>query len=436
MAALSLYILTFNCAKSLIDIDAFASQLFNGLSQPKLPDIIVLSLQELAPLSQSLIGGSFLVPYFSRFHKAVDKASSKLSDNGAGPVYTSIVTRNVGMVGIMVFAKDPTTIQDLETGEIGTGASEMGNKGAAGIRFTYQKDSSSAELTFVAAHLQAFEDQVERRNADWKSIVRGMVFSSSTQNRGNARLSNEERPLLSISPQDASIYKSTSHLFVAGDLNYRTSTISPSSTDHEDTFPQPHHDKSSPRHFSILYESDQLNQERIAGRTLHGLIEAPVTFPPTYKYDPKEPPYLTPDEDLTTWHWAKHRWPSWTDRILYLDIPSWIKAKNPKAKIVAHKYSPLPLFPTSDHRAVALDLSIPLISWEKPDEEEASDDPRVNPPFDINIDWKSKREKARRLELMTGFTMYFTTTAEGVGVVVALLAGVVGACFAVKALLL
>lgn len=437
MPVLSLYVLSFNCGKALIDVDAFASQLFNGLSRPKLPDVLVLSLQELAPIPQSLIGGSFLVPYFSRFHQAVDKATSKVSDDGSGPIYTPVVARNVGMIGVMVFAKDPAAIQDLENGEIGTGISEMANKGAAGVRFTYQKGSSSAELTFVAAHLQAFEDQVARRNQDWKSMVRGMVFSSSSKDGGNARSlsSNEERPLLSISPQDASIYKPTSHLFVAGDLNYRTSTMSPSSTDHKDTFPQPHHDTSSPLHISALFAKDQLNQERVAGRTLHGLIEAPVTFPPTYKYDPKEP-FLTPDEDLTRWHWAKHRWPSWTDRILYLDVPTWVRAQNPQAKIVTHKYSALPLFPTSDHRAVALDVSVPLISWEKPEEDEESKDPRVNPPFDIDIDWKRKRDKARRRELISGFTLYFTTTAEGAGVVVALLAGVVGAYFAVRALLL
>lgn len=437
MATTSLYILTFNCGRALIDVDAFGSQLFNGLSQSKLPDLLVLSLQEIAPIPHSLIGGSFLVPYFARFHEAVEKAAQKLSD-GDTP-YTAVTARNVGMIGIMVFAKDPGAIQNLEIGGVGTGVAEMGNKGAVGARFKYQHGSSTAELTFVAAHLAPMEDGLQRRNEDWKSIVRGLVFSSISQERGNATSlsSAEARPLLSISPRDATIYKPTSHLFVAGDLNYRTSTLSPSSTDHIETFPQPHHDKSHANSISSLFERDQLNQERLAGRTCHGLIEAPVTFPPTYKYDPKEP-FLTPDEDLSHWHWAKHRWPSWCDRILYLDVPSWVENWNPQDKITTHKYTALPLFPTSDHRAVVLDVSVPLVSWERPDldDENGSKDPRVNPPFDIDIDWKSKRDRARKLELIAGFTMYFTTTAEGGGIAVAMIAGVVGICFAIRALLL
>jgi hypothetical protein len=442
MANLSLYVLTFNCACSLIDTDAFASQLFSGLSTPKLPDLLVLSLQEIAPLSYSLIGGSFLVPYFSRFDDAVQKAARKLSAGSNNTsIYTPIVARNVGMVGIMVFAKDPAAIQDLETGGVGVGAAEMGNKGAVGARFTYHSGGSSyTELTFVSAHLAAMENEVPRRNEDWKSIVRGLIFSSAPQEGMPATsltAASEGLPLLSISPQDASIYKSTSHLFLAGDLNYRTSTIKPSPSDHIDSFPQPHHELSSPNHFSSLFKRDQLNQERLAGRTCHGLIEAPVTFPPTYKYDPKEP-FLTPDEDLSRWYWAKHRWPSWCDRILYLDIPSWLKSQEPSAHIITHKYTALPLLPTSDHRAVALDVSVPLIPIPKPDAEEESGnpDPRVSPPFGVDPDWKQRRARARLLELVTGFAIYFTMTLEGAGIVLAMLLGAIGAYFAIRALVL
>ena len=438
LASLSLYILTFNAGREYIDVDAFASQLFTGLSQPKLPDLIVLSLQEIAPVAHSLIGGSFLVPYYAKYHEAVQKAARKATD-APEPVYTAVAARNTGMIGIMVFAKDPEAIRDLENGGVGFGTSEMGNKAAVGARFTYASGDSSTELTFISAHLAAGEGALARRNEDWESIVRGLVFSSTSQDGRNATSlsgDSDERPLLSISPQDGSIYKSTSHLFVAGDLNYRTSTISPSSTDHEDTFPQPYHDKSSPNHISALYKNDQLNQERIAGRTCHGLIEAPITFPPTYKYDPKEP-FNTPDEELQKWHWATHRWPSWCDRILYLDVPSWLKEQHPEAKITVQNYTALPLLPTSDHRAVTLEVSVPLIAIPKPDlEEEDNTDPRIHPPFSIDINWKTRREWARKLELVAGFIAYFTTTWEGAGVFIALLAGAIGVYFAIKSFLL
>ena len=341
------------------------------------------------------------------------------------------------MTGIMVFARDPSAINNVETAGVGVGMAEMGNKGAIAVRVTYGKGDASTELTFVAAHLAAMEDEVLRRNEDFKNIVRRLVFSSSTKKPGTTS-SAEERPLLSISPQNASIYKPTSHLFVAGDLNYRTSIMSPSPSDHIDTFPQPHHDSSSPNHFSSLFERDQLSQERAAGRTLHGLVEAPVTFPPTYKYDSKEP-YLTPDEDLSKWHWAKHRWPSWCDRILYLDMPSWMQRKQPDAKLIAKNYSALPLQPTTDHRAVTMQFLVPLIPIPKPeeeDEEAASGDPRVNPPFDIDINWKIRRDRARTLELVVGFAAYFATTREGNAIVIATLVGTVGAYYAISALLM
>jgi hypothetical protein len=78
--------------------------------------------------------------------------------------------------------------------------------------------------------------------------------------------------------------------------------MSPSPTDHKDTFPQPHHDDSSLNHYTSLFEHDQLTQERTANRTRQGLKEAAITFAPTYKYTPKGP-FLTPDEQLTEWHW-------------------------------------------------------------------------------------------------------------------------------------
>lgn len=306
------------------------------------------------------------------------------------------------------------------------GVAEMGNKGAVGARFTYHKGDSYTELAFVAAHLAAMEDAVLRRNEDWKNIVRRLVFASSPKD-SRVSTSGETQPLLSISAHDGSIYKPTSHLFLAGDLNYRTSTTKPTPADCTDSFPQPDHASLTP-----LFERDQLNRERMAGRTCHGLVEAQVTFPPTYKYQHKDP-FLTPDAELSAWPWASHRWPSWCDRILYLDIPAWMHSQSPDAAIITHKYTALPLFPSSDHRPVALDVSLPLVPIPEPDEE--TDDPRANPPFTVDINWKSRRDRARVLELLSGSSLYLTTTAEGGGLVLAMVVGAIGAYLSIKALL-
>jgi hypothetical protein len=437
MATINIYFLTFNCGRTFLDTDIFASQLFSGLSTSTLPDLLVLSLQEIAPIPHSLIGGSFLIPYFARFYNAVQKGARQTSGAAdEAPVYTPIIARNLGMTGIMVFAKNPEAIQDIETAGVGLGVFDMGNKGAIGVRFSYHGDRTSTELTFVAAHLAAHEPNVQRRNDDWKNIVRGLVFSSSSTEKTRAAASQpgEDQPLLSISSRDASIYKPTSHLFFGGDLNYRTSTMAPSSTDHETSFPQPQLAKSDPRHISSYFESDQLNQERAAGRTLHGLIEAPITFPPTYKYNPKEYSLL-PDGELERWHWATHRWPSWCDRILYLPLPNWASPASFKTlpKITTQKYSALPLFPTSDHRPVTLELSVPLLPIPPPENEEG-DDPRISPPYEIDIDWKKRRERARMAELVVGFTMFFTTTVDGAAVFAATVIGAVGLYLAVTSM--
>lgn len=444
---ISLYVLTYNCGLAPIDIDAFASQLFSGLtSTTTLPDLLILSLQEIAPIPHSLIGGSFLVPYFARLYRAVQNASQKFTNTTVnGPIYTPISSRNLGMTGIMAFAKDPDAIRDVETGGVGVGLADMGNKGAVGLRFSYHREGRSTELSFVAAHLAPMEDGLEQRNDDWRKIVRGLVFSSTLadgkKSTRDFAVEREGSSLLSISPRDASIYKPTSHLFVAGDLNYRTSILSPAPSDHIDTFPQPTPDSSASQHYSKLFESDQLNQERLAGRTCHGLTEAPVTFPPTYKYQLKEP-FLTSDNDLSRWNWAKHRWPSWCDRILYLDIPKWLSSSHPNIKIIPRKYTALPLLPTSDHRPVALEVTVPLVGIPRPpDEEESQDedgggrDPRVNPPFGINVNWKRERERARILELVAGFAMYFSTTAEGGAIFLVMGLGSIGFFFAVRAIL-
>lgn len=435
MASLNLYIVTFNCGRTLIDADALSTQIFKG-TDGNLPDLILISLQEIAPIYASFIGGSFLVPYFAKVHDAVKQAVK--SHNGSG--YEHVSTRHVGMTALLAFSRNTENIDSIESAGVGVGTMEMGNKGAVGLRFKYNFSGASTELTFVAMHLAAMEDEVKRRNEDWKNIVRGLVFSSTTTEYTpgqptEATSSEDEQPLLSISPKAAGLYKPTSHLFVAGDLNYRTSIIKPSPSDPETFFPQPNQPADSTKHYMSLFSNDQLTQELAAGRTCHGFVEAPVNFPPTYKYS-SEQPFLTNDDDLQSWSWARHRWPSWCDRILYLDVPQWSKKQNSKAAIKVQKYIALPLMPTSDHRAVVSLVEIPLVQIPEPTEaDDEADDPRIHPPFTIDANWKLRREKARQLELVVGFGAYFMTTLEGGAVVVATIMGILGGFFALRAIL-
>ncbi|KAJ8115893.1 hypothetical protein ONZ43_g4560 [Nemania bipapillata] len=164
--------------------------------------------------------------------------------------YTLVASRNVGLTGIMLFALDPDALRGLKSTEVGFGAGDVANKGAVGLRMFFSKEDTrgekrETELTFVGTHLSAHEWNLEKRNKNWESIVSGLpaaVFEDPKQLCGSESINptprasgtGEERDaLLPRDPNekalhDITIYKPGSHLFVAGDLNYRISKTRPS----------------------------------------------------------------------------------------------------------------------------------------------------------------------------------------------------------------
>ncbi|KAL9084238.1 MAG: hypothetical protein Q9165_008149 [Trypethelium subeluteriae] len=459
MTLLDLRILTFNCARALIDVSSFALLVLDPLfANTVKPDIVVFSLQEIAPIAQSFLGGSYLRPYFGAFTDALNITAQAQG----GHVYENIVAKNVGMTALIVFAKSDVVdrVRGIEIGGAGVGMVEMGNKGAVGarIRWAGSGEEEDTYTAFVAAHLAPMENAVQRRNEDWRDIVRNLVFTperatstSGTSVRGT--LDDEQRPLLSHTDSPSShhtIYSSSttrSYLFLAGDLNYRTSNTPPSSNAYK-SWPQPTSNRNSPHHFSKFLSSDQLTREKDAGHTLHHLEEAPIDFPPTYKYEhpfssssePQETDSERDDDDSSnapvitndlqaarnarfskdpyateTWVWAKHRFPSWCDRILFFPAPA----------LQVHAYAALPILSTSDHRPVALAATISASSASDASAQEGQE---RESPFPVNPLWKREREQARRRELVAGVVLYLVTTNEGrmiaLAVGVGLLAGV------------
>jgi hypothetical protein len=436
MASLSLYLLTFNCARTLVQPDVFAPHLFHALPQPQyLPDILVISLEEIAPIGYSFLGGSFLTPYFNAFRQTVKLASKDTS-------YVNIISRNVGMTAIMVFVRYNlvSRVSMLRTAGVGVGLQEMGNKGAVGVRMalqTYEDADEVMQLTFVAAHLAPMEYALKERNEDWRSIVQGLVFVPDSSKKAIAQDGQEEDvPLLQATQGESSpeggMYTPDSYLFFSGDLNYRTSETRPTLDDIK-CFPQPTTDSTDPKHFSHLLPKDQLTQQLRANKSLHGLTEAPITFPPTYKYATGLR-FAPQGDDAQEWKWALHRWPSWCDRILYLDLPSWMRRNSaPTTTIEVHSYKALPLFSTSDHRPVALSLSIPLLAI--PPADGATDDIRMQPPFSLDPHWKARRDVARKKEIVVGILAYLSLTWEGNGLLVATIIGGIGGWFIISSML-
>jgi hypothetical protein len=341
----------------------------------------------------------------------------------------------VGMTAIALYARPELAekIRWIETAAVGVGWAEMGNKGAVATRLGLESSQTGEDkvvLTFVAAHLAPMEWDWERRNLDWKAICEGLVFErdgSSSPKRQSSDGQEEAEPLLSESggatDGQSSLFSPVSHVFVAGDLNYRTSDTAPNPDDWK-SWPQKVDSAFNMKDWESLWKGDQLSREMRKNKTLQNMAEAEIDFPPTYKHSSaaqREAKSSKAEETSTTTLrslWAKHRVPSWCDRILYLG------ATPPKV----HSYTALPIQPTSDHRPVSLSFSLLL----EPLDAKAAN---VKSPFSIRKDWKEARAAARRNELVVGTAAYLGLTWEGEALLAGSVVGILGGYLALKTML-
>ncbi|CBY02078.1 hypothetical protein IAQ61_006663 [Plenodomus lingam] len=415
-----LYLVTFNCARELVDPQSLAPCFFDALpKEAPVPDLIAISLQEIAPIAYSFLGGSYLKPYFDRLTTVVQLAAN-LRSHGE---LVHVATRSLGMTGLMIFAtaKFAQRIKHIQSAGAGVGFSNMGNKGAVAMRLGISCPGSQTtlELTFSAAHLAPMESNIEARNKDWEILVRNLVFINGDDSPYSFAREEKVCDAPEELPADHNgLFTTGNHVFFYGDLNYRTHDSPPDEEAYK-LFPQRTASESSEAHFSHLLKHDQLTREKAAKRTLHYFEELPINFPPTYKYAMSKGqnlsvPKRTLAVDDEDWQWSKHRYPSWCDRILYLPSHS-------SSGLEPQIYTALPVQPTSDHRPVALSLRVddkPLAAYE-------SDAP-WQPPFPINPQWKDRRDAARRWEIIVGVLSYLTLTGKGNAILVTLLGALAG----------
>lgn len=412
-----LYLLTFNCGRALVDPRSLANSFFDALPKgAPVPDLVAISLQEISPIAYSFLGGSYLKPYFDRITTTVHLAAD-LHSHGSEQL-EHVATRSLGMTGLMIYAKPEVAkrIQWIQSAGAGVGFANMGNKGSVAMRvgISVPNSTNTLNLTFAAAHLAPMESNISARNKDWENLVRNLVFINGDD---SAYSSSEETPLLASSAKAPSdhdgLFSANSHVFFYGDLNYRTSDAPPGPDDHK-RYPQPTASETSQQHYSHLLKHDQLKREKEANRTLHGLQELQINFPPTYKYAlPKNAEiargvHTTDDE----WKWSKHRYPSWCDRILFSSSGS-------ESSLEPQIYTALPVQTTSDHRPVALSIRV-----SKSPASQSTDD--VRSPFALNPQWKPRRDAARRWEVIVGVLSYLTLTNKGNAIVVAVVGAVLG----------
>ncbi|XP_022906082.2 type II inositol 1,4,5-trisphosphate 5-phosphatase [Onthophagus taurus] len=181
--------------------------------------------------------------------------------------------RLVGIQLIVLIHSDHYShVKDVDSSTVGTGLlGKMGNKGGVAVRIRLYDTT----LCFVCSHLAAHQDEVERRNQDYRDIVDRINF---------------RKPPQTIKEHD--------QLYWLGDLNYRIMKFN------GDDVKKLLYAKE----LDLLLKHDQLMLEQQKGKCFEGFLEAPIHFQPTYKYDLNSDHYDTSE---------KGRAPAWTDRVLY-----------------------------------------------------------------------------------------------------------------------
>lgn len=246
-------------------------------------------------------------------------------------------------------------IDDVTATSVMTGwAGFAGNKGACGIRL---KVHDSRTLCFVSAHLAAFQDNVERRNADYKDICTRMVFPLSeripSSKTGSDTFQTDEQFYPTIFDSDV--------LFFFGDLNYRL-----------DLDMSECRSLLEKKAYKELLEHDQLRKAQTStlptgliqslAHAFEDFKEGEITFQPTYKYDKG-----TDNFDSS----EKERKPAYTDIVLWFNGKGSDRenegATSEKVKVVCKSYTSAMDLKMSDHKPVmaAFEIQLPSINMKR-----------------------------------------------------------------------
>jgi len=295
-------------------------------------------------MAPSFLGGAQIARYVTALAAAIGAATAAVY----GAAYPLLGFHHVGPTALLAFVRPGAGAARVRWAGVGLGVGGLGNKGGVAVRMQL----AAVEITAVGVHFAPHEAGADRRDRDWATLVRSLVFDDGAQLYPAA---------------DAA-----GHLFVFGDLNYRTADTRPAPVDAAVAWRR-------------LLDADQLSRRRRAASTCHFLDEAAIAFPPTYKY------VVTADAEDG---FAKQRWPSWTDRILFLPSPT----------LSVETYDSIPAYRGSDHKPVFAVFTI-LPGDGAPT--------AVKAPWGIDEGWRRRNALARRGEYVVGAAM---AAAESAGV--------------------
>lgn len=177
---------------------------------------------------------------------------------------------------------------------------------------------------FVTAHLTAHQEKVKERVADVKKIVNSLDLPRNLPVRNKSK----------------DVTQNFDYVFWCGDLNFRLAAPRNKVLEwlSKTSFPLPPHMPHGYMHH------DQLCSVLSDGAAFKGFLEANITFPPTYKYDPG-----TQNFDTS----SKQRAPAYTDRILYKQKQTRrLSGQLETPPLQCLIYDSAPSITTSDHKPV------------------------------------------------------------------------------------
>ncbi|XP_017128629.1 inositol polyphosphate 5-phosphatase E [Drosophila elegans] len=252
----------------------------NGHSPPKqlndfvlppnvehVPDIVVMGTQESTP---------------DRFEWEVTIQET------LGPSHVLFHATTLGTLHLAVYMRRDLiwycSVPEDASMSVRTG-SAFRTKGAVAISFCLFGTS----MLFVTSHLTAHQQKVKERVSDVKRIINALDLP---RNLPNLRHKNKD------------VTQNFDNVFWCGDLNFRLGEPREKLLEwiQNTKFPLPSHLPHGYMH------TDQLTSVLADGAAFRGFMEANITFPPTYKYDPGSQNFDTS---------SKQRAPAYTDRILY-----------------------------------------------------------------------------------------------------------------------
>ncbi|KAJ7206536.1 DNase I-like protein [Mycena pura] len=314
-----------------VDAEVVSSTDTEGEDDDSGPDLLVLGFQELDLSAEALIYASST----AREDAWCDAVFAALGSRAGR--YEKLVSKQ--LVGILVVAIVRTTMRpcfgEIKSSAAGTGIMGlMGNKGGTALRMHFTPPATDAVkapaatvLTFVNAHLAAFDEMVERRHADFHELTRRLQFDLGAA---------------AAVPRDG---------LPSADLNYRVDALD------EDVRTILDSEDWAERRFETLLQYDQLKAAVRDKKAFTIFNEGPITHFPTYRFNPgllKDP--LGYD--------LKRR-PAWTDRVLW--------ASNAFARVEQRSYTGHPQITMSDHRPVSAEFTVEINIVDRPAAEAAAD---------------------------------------------------------------